>query len=63
MAKQKQGGGGNRKHGRNKVKCANYQTRHLKEKHTLKRILQSNGFGPALSYSRSHGLPDPIRKK
>lgn len=63
MAKQHMKHGGEKKYGRNKNKCAAYRLHKTREKNKLKRILQSCGFGPALSYSRANGLPDPKRKE
>ena len=63
MAEKSKAGGGNKKHGRNKSKCAAYKARKTSERNTIKRVLQSNGFKAALVYARANGLPDPKEKK
>jgi hypothetical protein len=63
MATQKAKHGGSRKIGRNTAKCASYRARKVGERHKLKRILQSNGYGAAMAYANKHGLENPVRKK
>jgi hypothetical protein len=57
--KPKSGGKGSKKYGRNKIKCANYRARKLREIHKVKRILQSNGRDEAIAYARAHGVKAP----
>lgn len=46
-----------RKHGsRNKLHYANYKNNHTREKHKIKRVLQSNGIKAAKSYATKHGM-------
>jgi len=45
-----------RKYGRNTDKCAAYRALHLREKHKVIRVLQSNGLGYAISWAIIHGM-------
>ena len=55
MPQKKQGkSGGARKIGRNKVKCARYQSRDTRFRHKLARILKSNGKEAARIYRLGH---------
>jgi len=57
MAKiQKVGHGGNRKHGRNKLKCADYRSSKRGEHNKAKRVLQSNGRDAYTAYCALHGI-------
>lgn len=53
---QKKGKSGNRKHGRDMLKCAQYSAGKRRERNKLKRIRQSNGFDAAKAYAIGHGL-------
>lgn len=48
--------GGNRKIGRNLVKCNAYKVTHTREKHKINRILRSSGEAEALRYADRCGL-------
>lgn len=54
--KDQKKGGGTKKHGRNKEKCAKYRAMHVGEKNKLKRVLQSSGEKEARRYASLYGL-------
>ena len=57
MPEQKQKkGGGSKKIGRNKVKCAHYKAMHTREKNKLRRVLRSNGYGEAVTWATKHNV-------
>jgi len=57
MGKQKQGkSGGARKIGRNSDKCKKYCACHVREKHKLKKVLQSCGRKFAEKWAVDHGM-------
>ncbi|MCJ7760645.1 hypothetical protein MUP59_05830 [Candidatus Bathyarchaeota archaeon] len=45
-----------KKYGRNTAKCNQYHNLHLREKHKVVRILQSNGLGYAIMWAFNHGV-------
>ena len=45
---------GNRKLGRDKVKCARYTASHRREKAKVKKVLKSSGKKAALLYADTH---------
>ena len=56
MAKIKQGGGGAKKHGRNKEKSTRYKAMHVSEKNKLKKVLSSSGIKEATLYAKKYNL-------
>ena len=58
MAKRQQESkhGGNRKHGRNLVKCAHYRANHIREQNKFRRILRSSGAAELRRYADRCGL-------
>jgi hypothetical protein len=55
MAEKTTGGhGGNRKHGRNKVKCAAYASAMTREHHKIKRVARSSGGLAAVKWAQEH---------
>jgi hypothetical protein len=53
---RKKGHGGERKHGRNKVKCERYRMLKVREKNKVKRVLRSEGMEAALAYGKKYGV-------
>ena len=57
MAKiSKSKSGGKRKWGRNVTKCARYRLAQVREKHKVKRVLQSSGIVAAKKYAAANGV-------
>ena len=56
MAKQSSKGGGAKKHGRDKDKCAAYKSMHTREKNKVKRVLRSSGKKAAEKYADQHNV-------
>lgn len=52
----------NRKWGRNKIKCADYKARHLRELHAYKRVKQSQGDKAAARYAQQAGIESLVRR-
>ncbi len=48
--------GGNRKVGRDKIKCAAYRNAKTREKNKSKRVFRSNGANAYRDYCKLHGL-------
>jgi len=51
----------NRKLGRNEAKCKRYRSEQRREKHKIKRVLQSNGAEAARAYAEERGLMGHFR--
>ena len=52
----------NRKWGRNKIKCAEYKARHLRELHAYKRVKQSQGDKAAVRYAQQAGIENLVKR-
>ncbi len=59
---QQQGSSGNKKHGRNKIKCAHYRAMHTREKNKLRRVLRASGLAEAKRWAAQHNLSAYLRK-
>ena len=63
MAKtSKSKSGGKRKWGRNVTKCARYRLAQVREKHKVKRVLQSSGIVAAKKYAAANGVLNYLEK-
>ena len=60
MPKQK---AGNRKLGRDKVKCAKYRNDNTRAKNKTVRVAKSSGYGAALEYADRHGISQWAQKR
>ena len=58
----KQGGAGTRKHGRDLAKCKKYRDHQTREKHKIKKILQSNGYEYAKEWAQKNGAIAHLNK-
>lgn len=52
----------NRKWGRNRIKCADYKARHLRELHAYKRVQQSQGDKAAARYAQQAGIESLVKR-
>ena len=53
--------GGNKKMGRNSIKCKQYRALGTREKNKLKRVLKSNGEAAAIKYAKQHVLSSYLK--
>lgn len=56
MAGEQKKNGGNKRIGRDKVKCNIYRLHQTREKHKIIKIARSNGLEAALKYAKEHNV-------